>query len=271
MSIIALILLVALLIPIMGIVVDSPIGRALARRLEGPQQTPPGVAELAKKVELLEAEVDDLTRSVQSLQDENAFLQRLLADPSSPVHPAAPRPSLTAAEPRPSRPAVMVAAGILLSRIVGLVRNRVFAHYFGTSDAADAFNAAFRIPNFLQNLFGEGVLSASFIPVYAGLRARGDEAEARRVAGAVAALLATGDGGAGAGRVLLTPWLIAVIAPGFTGEKREVTIRLVRILFPGAGPPGAVGLVPRRPQQPSAVLPQLLRAGPLEPRDHRER
>ena len=83
MSLIALILLVALLIPIMGIVVDSPIGRALARRLEGPQETPPGVAELAKKVDLLEAEVDDLTRSVQSLQDENAFLQRLLAAPSS--------------------------------------------------------------------------------------------------------------------------------------------------------------------------------------------
>ena len=83
MSLIALILLVALLIPIMGIVVDSPIGRALARRLEGPQETPPGIADLAKKVDLLEAEVDDLTRSVQSLQDENAFLQRLLADPSS--------------------------------------------------------------------------------------------------------------------------------------------------------------------------------------------
>ena len=93
MSLIALILLVALLIPIMGIVVDSPIGRALARRLEGPQETPPGVAELAKKVDLLEAEVDDLTRSVQSLQDENAFLQRLLADPSS-------RPTL----PPPDRP-----------------------------------------------------------------------------------------------------------------------------------------------------------------------
>jgi hypothetical protein len=83
MSLIALILLVALLIPIMGIVVDSPIGRALARRLEGPQETPPGVAELAKKLDLLEAEVDDLTRSVQALQDENAFLQRLLAAPSS--------------------------------------------------------------------------------------------------------------------------------------------------------------------------------------------
>jgi len=82
MSIIALILLVALLIPIMGIVVDSPIGRALARRLEGPQATPPALAELAKKVELLEAEVDDLMRSVQGLQDENAFLQRLLEDQS---------------------------------------------------------------------------------------------------------------------------------------------------------------------------------------------
>jgi uncharacterized SAM-binding protein YcdF (DUF218 family) len=82
MSVIALILIIALLIPILGIVVDSPIGRALARRLEGPQQIPPALAELAKKVELLEAEVDDLVRSVQTLQDENAFLQRLLEDPS---------------------------------------------------------------------------------------------------------------------------------------------------------------------------------------------
>lgn len=82
MSIIALILLVALLIPILGIVVDSPIGRALARRLEGPQATPPALADLAKKVDLLEAEVDDLMRSVQGLQDENTFLQRLLEDQS---------------------------------------------------------------------------------------------------------------------------------------------------------------------------------------------
>jgi hypothetical protein len=85
MSVIALILLVALLIPIMGIVVDSPIGRALARRLEGPQEIPPALTELAKKIELLEAEVDDLTRSVQALQDENVFLQRLLEDPTQRV------------------------------------------------------------------------------------------------------------------------------------------------------------------------------------------
>ena len=73
--------------------------------------------------------------------------------------------------PEPSgRHAFLVGAGILLSRIVGLVRQYVFSHYFGLrSDAADAFNQAFRIPNFLQNLFGEGVLSASFIPVYSRL------------------------------------------------------------------------------------------------------
>lgn len=85
MSVIALILIVALLIPIMGIVVDSPIGRALARRLEGPQEASPAIADLAKKIELLEAEVDDLARSVQTLQDENAFLQRLLEEPSQRV------------------------------------------------------------------------------------------------------------------------------------------------------------------------------------------
>jgi putative peptidoglycan lipid II flippase len=123
----------------------------------------------------------------------------------------------------------------LLSRIVGLVRNRVFAHFFGTSDAADAFNAAFRVPNFLQNLFGEGVLSASFIPVYARLLARDEQEEARRVAGAVFSLLAAISAVLVLLGVLATPALLAVIAPGFTGEKREITIRLVRILFPGAG------------------------------------
>ena len=66
--------------------------------------------------------------------------------------------------------ASLVALGILFRRLTGLIRQRVFAHYFGLqSDAADAFMAAFRIPNFLQNLFGEGALSASFIPVYASL------------------------------------------------------------------------------------------------------
>jgi putative peptidoglycan lipid II flippase len=131
--------------------------------------------------------------------------------------------------------AFLVAAGILASRIAGLIRDRVFAHYFGLSEFADAFRAALRIPNVLQNLFGEGVLSASFIPVYANLLARKDHEEARRTAGAVAALLALTTAILVLIGVLATPYLIDGIAPGFHGEKRELAIRLVRILFPGVG------------------------------------
>jgi putative peptidoglycan lipid II flippase len=131
--------------------------------------------------------------------------------------------------------ALSVATGILLSRISGLVRDRVFAHYFGNSDAADAFRAAFRIPNFLQNLFGEGVLSASFIPVYARLNAEDRHEEASQVAEATFALLFLTTSVLVLLGFFTAPWLIDVIAPGFSGDKRLLTIRLVQIFFPGAG------------------------------------
>jgi putative peptidoglycan lipid II flippase len=117
---------------------------------------------------------------------------------------------------------------------VGLVRDRVFAHYFGNSDAADAFRAAFRIPNILQNLFGEGVLSASFIPVYARLNAENRREEASQLAEATFALLFCVTAILVAIGIFATPWLIDLIAPGFHGDKRLLTIRLVQILFPGA-------------------------------------
>lgn len=131
--------------------------------------------------------------------------------------------------------AVLVASGILLSRLIGLVRQRVFAYYFGQSDQGDAFNAAFRIPNFLQNLFGEGVLSASFIPVYSKLLARGDVEGARRVAGVVGTLLALVTTILVAAGMHAAPWLVGAIAPGFEGPRRDLTVQLVRILFPGTG------------------------------------
>src|SRR5262249_10349731 len=82
---------------------------------------------------------------------------------------------------------------------------------------------------------GEGALSASFIPVYASLVAREDRREADRVAGAIASILALLVSGLVLLGVLATPLLIDAIAPGFTGAKRELTIQIVRILFPGAG------------------------------------
>jgi putative peptidoglycan lipid II flippase len=131
---------------------------------------------------------------------------------------------------------LLVAVGIFISRIFGLVRVRVFSHYFGlASEAADAFNAGFRIPNLLQNLFGEGALSGSFIPVYARVLAAEGEDEADRVAGAVAGLLALTVSVIVLCGVVTSPWLIDLIAPGFEGAKRDLAIHIVRILFPGAG------------------------------------
>lgn len=127
----------------------------------------------------------------------------------------------------------MVATGILLSRILGLVRQRVFGHFLGTSDAADAFAAAFRIPNLLQNLFGEGVLSASFIPVYSRLLGEDRQEEADRLAGAVAAVLGLVSAVLVLAGLLAAPLVVDLIVPGFSGEKRDATIQLVRILFPG--------------------------------------
>lgn len=149
--------------------------------------------------------------------------QSVIAPTAPPAHSSA------------GRSAFLVAAGIFLSRISGLVRERILAHYFGNTFAADAFRAALKIPNFLQNLFGEGVLSASFIPVYAKLQAQGEKEEAGRVAGAIFSLLAVVTSLVVLAGVLTTPWLIAAIAPGFHGEKRQLTILLVRILFPGVG------------------------------------
>jgi putative peptidoglycan lipid II flippase len=140
-------------------------------------------------------------------------------------------------EPTPRRRriggALAVGAGILLSRIAGLVRERAFAHYLGNSAAAGVFKAALRIPNFLQNLLGEGVLSASFIPVYARLLAEGRHEEASRVARAVGTLLALVAALIALAGVVAARPIVELLAPGYGEASRELTVSLVRVLFPG--------------------------------------
>lgn len=130
---------------------------------------------------------------------------------------------------------VLVAAGIFSSRIVGLVRERVLAIYFGTSLYADVFSAGLRLPNVLQNLLGEGTLSASFIPVYSELLGQGRTREAGRVAGAMFALLVGVAGLIALLGIVLAPVLVTVFTPGFAGERRELMITVVRIVFPMTG------------------------------------
>jgi putative peptidoglycan lipid II flippase len=118
---------------------------------------------------------------------------------------------------------------------MGLVRERVFAHYLGNAEAAAVFKAALRIPNFLQNLFGEGVLSGSFIPVYAQLLGEKNQEEADRLAGAIFGLLTLATSVVVAAGMLATPLFVDLIAPGLEGTSRELAVQLVRIVFPGTG------------------------------------
>jgi len=110
----------------------------------------------------------------------------------------------------------------------------VFAHYFGNGAAADAFRAALRIPNALRNLLGEGTLSASFIPVYAGLNEQNKDA-ARALAGAILGLLLLASGILAVIGIVFAPAITAIVAQGFDGPRRALTTVLVRILFPMTG------------------------------------
>ncbi len=137
--------------------------------------------------------------------------------------------------PSQGRLAARVGAGILVTRVLGFVRERIFAQYFGDGAAADAFRAALRIPNVIRNLLGEGTLSASFIPVFAGLIERGEEEDARRLAGVIVSILVLLAAGATIVGIVLAPVITDFAAPGFSGETRALTIRLVEIMFPMSG------------------------------------
>ncbi|MFP6686702.1 MAG: murein biosynthesis integral membrane protein MurJ [Polyangiaceae bacterium] len=136
---------------------------------------------------------------------------------------------------REGRSAAVVAGGILSSKLVGLVRQRITAHFFGIGFVADVIAAAFRIGNVSQNLLGEGTLSASFIPIYAKLRAEERHDEAESFARAALGLLVVVVVLVSAIGVALAPQLSLMVAAGFEPEKLAMTTRLVRIIFPMTG------------------------------------
>lgn len=133
------------------------------------------------------------------------------------------------------RAAASVGSGIFISKVFGFVRERVFAHYFGTSGYADAWWAALRMPNVIRNLLGEGTLSASMIPVYAELLEEGREEDAARFAGAALGILIVLASALVLGGMALAPLLVALFFPEWSPEIRDLTVQLVRILFPMTG------------------------------------
>ena len=133
------------------------------------------------------------------------------------------------------RGATLVGIGIFLSRSAGLVREMVAGRVIGINGAADALAAAMRIPNLLQNLLGEGVLAASFVPVYSDLLEAEDERAASRMAGAVGAALMLVTGLSVLVIVLAARPLTRLIAWGLTGSSFDLAVELTRITAVGIG------------------------------------
>jgi putative peptidoglycan lipid II flippase len=172
-----------------------------------------------------------------------------VSDPGEFVDPAVPSepPRPPEKRPRSRAGAASVFAGIVLSRLMGFVREGAFARYFGVGPHQDALTAAMRVPNVLQNLLGEGALSASFIPIYSGLLEEGRDEEAGRFAGAIFGLMMAAAATFALLGILLAKPIVVLLAPGFlrdaaavaaghlTVDRFALAVTGIRILFPMTG------------------------------------
>lgn len=133
-----------------------------------------------------------------------------------------------------ARGAVVVSSATMVSRILGYVRDMVIARFFGAGMAADAFFVAFRIPNTLRELVGEGALSASFIPVFTEQMGQDKKRDAWKMAASLLNLMVIFLTVVTIIGILLSPYLIRIMAPGFAQipHKMELTVFLNRLMFP---------------------------------------
>jgi len=118
------------------------------------------------------------------------------------------------------------------SRVLGLVREQVFANYFGAGFVNDAFQVAFRIPNMLRDLFAEGALSVAFVKTFTDYIEKKDEEQAWRLASMVMNALAIVLSVITVLGIILAPYIVGLIAAGFSPEKAQLATTLTRIMFP---------------------------------------
>jgi putative peptidoglycan lipid II flippase len=131
-----------------------------------------------------------------------------------------------------TKAAGIIALAVMCSRVLGLVREQIFAALFGGGRAMDAFTAAFRIPNLLRDLFAEGALSTAFVTTFSKTIARGGDADAWRLANKVATMTALVLGLLCVAGMVFSDQLVGLLAPGFDQDKAALTAHLTRIMFP---------------------------------------
>ncbi len=132
------------------------------------------------------------------------------------------------------RAAAAMSVATLMSRVLGLVREQVFAYFFGAGHATDAFQIAFRIPNLLRDLFAEGAMSASLVPTFTRVRAEEGDRRAWRVAGLVFRVLFVFVSFLAVVGVIFAPQLVEIYASAYhlVEGKFELTVTMTRLLFP---------------------------------------
>lgn len=150
-----------------------------------------------------------------------------LADPSDQEHPTGGQPGRSVA-----RSAGVVSIAVMFSRVLGLVRETVFARFFGAGFLYDAFVVAFKIPNILRDLFAEGALSAAFVKVFTDYQIRKNEIEAWRLASLIFNVLAVVMSAITIVGIALAPLVVPVLARGFPPEKAALAVTLTQIMFP---------------------------------------
>src|SRR5512133_4252674 len=128
--------------------------------------------------------------------------------------------------------AVWISAATMASRVLGLIRDQLFALLIGANRFSDAFVVAFRIPNLLRDLFAEGALSSAFVPVFADAHRNRGAAAAYRLANALVALILIVVGGLVLLGVAVAGPLVAAIAPGYAAEQAALAASLTRIMMP---------------------------------------
>jgi len=131
-----------------------------------------------------------------------------------------------------TKAAGIVGLAVMCSRVLGLIREQIFAALFGGGRAMDAFTVAFRTPNLLRDLFAEGALSTAFITTFSKTIATDGDAAAWRLANKVATLAAVVLSALCVIGVAIAPLLVALFAPGFDADKAHLTVVLARIMYP---------------------------------------
>lgn len=152
-----------------------------------------------------------------------------LADPSIAEEAAAEPPTKQRSV---AKSAGIVSIAVMFSRVLGLVRETVFARFFGAGYLYDAFVVAFKIPNILRDLFAEGALSAAFVKVFTDYQIKKTEIEAWQLASLVFNVLAVVMSGITVIGIIIAPWVVPLLARGFPPEKAALAVTLTQIMFP---------------------------------------